>query len=1582
MHILLSSEETLYQVSTHAFSAKGRAEQISAELFYPTKRSLPKKQAQEQTGYIATAAQAAYASLNKLDWTKTFYGYVELTPNTQDLINFDGNSSGLGYALALALEWRKQLNKTIDYDVEVFATGEIHSSGAVTEIGHLETKITAACNFMEEKYKAEQQVENQTPENQVKHPFVIFYPNANQDDVTPELQTRVAELEGKLCPVERLQSALTELLGNAYDGDAEGRWEPFKGLLSFNYEDSLRFFGRERALAKLSNDFNEAEGLLVVTGVSGSGKSSLIKAGLIPQINQKLPEGHTLDWLISTPKAHKTIESILLELLNTLDKYWPISNDTTNEKDAEIEELANTAIQSPELLIDTIKQAQLSQPNKRVFYYIDQYEDIFNHQDISREQAQQLAPLLASLAKQIPNLNIVISIRSEYEGILGKYGSVSHVNPELNASEWGDIVYKQATSFGLRYEEGLEKCIVNEASSIQHALPALEYLLEQLYKKAKKADKNARVLTHEHYEQLKGIKGVIAARAEEVIAKHPMQAHAFFEYFVGLNSENKPYAQSVNTDEAKQDSEALYDLIQAFVDAQLVVDCSTETEKCVKLAHDTLFNFDNHDSAWTALKEWFEESQVYLKWLNVISGGFMRWIELSTNKKSLNADGKNNQLSVFLLNEHDLSIGLGFQQQNSIQQPKVREYIAQSQKHKEVLLKQKNKKQRLVILFVSVFLLIAVVAGFIAYKKEFEARELTKEAIIKKNEALLAQSKYLMDIAKSKLKEGEYDTALLLSLNALPGEYGGDRPDLEDYSVLNDSIGALEGLNVIRITDTYQFRRVLELDPVLERIYFSQFNLSKGELALKAFEFNSNSILNVQVSLDSEVMQLEISKSGLLGVRTHNKLVVLNPLENDEVLYEYNGETEHFDFSKNGTYGTIINKKKLIVINLELKKVIASYSIEPNARTVNFIDGSKHVVIRFPFKIIRLNVFTGKSEELAKTLYDGEDPDVEEFPTDAYRGFEINPARDIAFYYGRFNYDLRHKEANLIPLSVNKSVSSGKNVRNNSLVFSPSGKYINLIRNKKIVIFEVHQDLSYSRFSEIPSRNGDYINFSKFVSNDTLIAVTGNSLSLWKISKGNNEHLSEYKIPSGRKIVYAGTYEKTNTLYALADDGKLYFFKMKAKFEHHPEHKKFDKLFSLYKNVTLGSFNFKYLGEEFKYGIESYDLTIDGVESSVHWQITNEDSQQKILEVTSNNNLSTIVMSNKKDEVLIASKNISENDHELEFVPLNEKKGNWSIPKQQFTVIKYSLVHNKIISTFSFPVTSLTDGHHMSSIKSWTIEGDYLLGNLNQPENANIEKVGLSVFSLNNKKLQCNLPGYDYFDIALIDSDYYWFEQALAFEKIDMKSCKKTFSIPKENDAEHFLSKSGYHACIKSGNVIVRNLTKNELIKEFYCDIECQYIWFSDDGKYIVATTGVDKDFKENYLLAWSLTDFKQIMKYSFTGRFLEFDVEIFDYWIDDLISLITYDSQGYPLLGNYLISLRSQKVLKTDVYEPITKFKEYRVERRPSMKKGKLPIYHKVIDSTLEHLPMGRKCLTAIERSLFHLPQLTPSEIAIRGCL
>jgi len=606
IYILLSSAETLYQVSTKSLTRHGTSVDVSAGLYHKIRRFLPELQRKEQIQYINTAAEAAYASLNKLDLQQSFHAEVYLKASNDTAISFEPNSSsaGLGYALALALEWRNQLGKSNDFNCEVFATGEIHNSGTVTAIGHLATKIDAACNLM-----AKQQ-----SETGCKKPFIVFYPKANQDSITSEIQQCVAELGGELSPVTRLQTALVTLLGDSYDGDPEGRWSPFKGLSSFDYADKRRFFGRERAINQLLQSYNDVEGgFLVITGVSGSGKSSAVKAGLIPAIEKQLTDQDSFHWIVTSPKLHNSINELLNHLFKLIVQAWSLG-DTA-------EKLTELALSSPEKLFQRLNEVQSKTENNtnHLFWFIDQYEDIFSHSLIQKERAKSLAPLLERLSKNVSGLNIIISIRREYLETFGRYGIDINVPHKLYPDEWAAIVEKQAKCSGLRYEDGLDTRIINDANDVVHALPVVEYLLEQLYIKATEENESARELKHHDYEALGGVQGVIAYRAEDSINRYPHLTNEFFDYFIGLNSEELPFARSVEVEPIRKSNPELYKLIQSFIDTQLVIDCGNESITAIKLAHDSLF------FQWDRLKQWLKDNKEYLQWRQQIEGQFNQW---------------------------------------------------------------------------------------------------------------------------------------------------------------------------------------------------------------------------------------------------------------------------------------------------------------------------------------------------------------------------------------------------------------------------------------------------------------------------------------------------------------------------------------------------------------------------------------------------------------------------------------------------------------------------------------------------------------------------------------------------------------------------------------------------------------------------------------------------------------------------------------------------------------------------------------------------------------------------------------------
>lgn len=666
LHMLLSSAETLYQVSTKPMLRRNKGVAVSAKLYFRILQNLSTSQSEEQNQYVSLAAEAAYTSLNKLDLVQNFHAtiHLESTANKNMPIRFSANSSsaGLSYALALALEWRNQLDKNDKNLYDIFATGEIHRNGAVTKIDYLGKKIKAACFFMENK-------RNHTG---ALAPFIIFYPLGNQNEISKEIQNQVELLKGKLKPITQLHESLIELLGNTYDGNTNGRWSPFKGLKSFNYEDSSRFFGRDDVVNDLLASYQKSNGsLLVVTGVSGSGKSSVVKAGLIPVIKQGLVETKTLHWQVTTPKLHDSIKDLLIYLFQFVDKIWGLGNKPEN--------LAKLALSTPESIFQQLNQVQKAENNKQLILFIDQYEEIFNHPKIPQETAEILAPILDKLSTKNIGLSIFISIKSEYLSFMMGRGFTSLVPQKLYPKSWKEIIEDQATYSGLYYEKGLAECIKNDAHDIPHALPVVEYLLEQLYNKATKRDKAAQELKQADYDRLGGLQGVITYRAKQSSRQYSNYLAIFFDYFVGINSEGLPFAKSVEITSLKKNKPTLYQLIQSFINSQLVIDCSNKSTRKVKLAHDSLF------VQWKQLKEWLSNNKTYLKFRYLIEGQFTQWNEI--NEKD--TFKKNNYL---LQNKALLQQASEISKKNQFLNTQIKEYIDTSIEEAN---KQKNiEKER------------------------------------------------------------------------------------------------------------------------------------------------------------------------------------------------------------------------------------------------------------------------------------------------------------------------------------------------------------------------------------------------------------------------------------------------------------------------------------------------------------------------------------------------------------------------------------------------------------------------------------------------------------------------------------------------------------------------------------------------------------------------------------------------------------------------------------------------------------------------------------------------------------------------
>ncbi|WP_019029047.1 SEL1-like repeat protein [Colwellia piezophila] len=617
MIYILTNTTTVLQTEVRPQESQIGDPSVKAQLNLTLKRKLTPQSFQDQQRYLNSSAIAAYVSLNKLDQRQRFRAGINLTTQNDDSFNFSqgSSSSGLGYALALFESWwRVVLKKPGKFEFPIFATGEILTSGHVLPISHICEKIDSVCAYVEK---------NQDRFTQ----FSICYPIQNDDDITKEQRKKIADLGGVLLTVTRLQNLIGELLDDSYDGDPLGRWAPFKGLSSFDYEDSVRFFGRSKDVNRLYEDLKQNQGLLIVSGASGTGKSSLIKAGLIPKLEQV---SNQFSWAYTTPSKVPENIGIIGFLLEELNKAWQLE-----QKGLSITELILTFASSPRKAIETISTI-VDDKTPPCLIYFDQFEEVFSQPN---ENIVSTLKALNDLANQLKPLDIVLAIRNEYLGRLLDNQAlsspvISNVASQLELDDWQAIIHEQSAFSGITFEhdsEGgvLDKVIIDEASKTPFALPMVEFLLEQLYLKATLENPNATELKYQHYQELGGLTGAIAYRATQVLKDNKANEKLIaqlFDAFVGLNGEFLPYAKHVDLNKLEVDSPQLYKLAQQFIDANLIVSANnTSADTMIKLVHDSLFN------NWNELKEWVTKNKDYLEWRYSVDGQFLRWCSEQKN---------------------------------------------------------------------------------------------------------------------------------------------------------------------------------------------------------------------------------------------------------------------------------------------------------------------------------------------------------------------------------------------------------------------------------------------------------------------------------------------------------------------------------------------------------------------------------------------------------------------------------------------------------------------------------------------------------------------------------------------------------------------------------------------------------------------------------------------------------------------------------------------------------------------------------------------------------------------------------------
>ncbi len=402
---------------------------------------------------------------------------------------------------------------------------------------------------------------------------------------------------------------------------------PFPGLRAFTRADAPIFFGRGQETGDLVQRIGESR-FVAVVAASGSGKSSLVAAGVIPRLEANaIVSGDTgsKDWRFVrfTPGEGITpekTESPLAPMFKALCAVFPEHVVSPFMVVQEKEAFINSVSTNPSALID-ICDALLAEANApawaEILFFIDQFEELFT---LVRESDRPALIALLEVIARSKRLRCVVTMRSdfmataiEYPALAALINGGNYVLAPPTAGALVEMIKRPAERAGLTWEDGLPERIQTETGSGSGALAVMAYALDELYH-ASGEDKR---LTAAAYEVIGGVEGAIGKRAEdtfdvlELPDKETVLKRVFRE-LVTVDERGTPTRQRATSHQFDRDALAL---IKAFIRARLLV----TDNNTVEVAHEALFR------SWTRLKDWIAEAQEDLILLRQVRNAAHDW---------------------------------------------------------------------------------------------------------------------------------------------------------------------------------------------------------------------------------------------------------------------------------------------------------------------------------------------------------------------------------------------------------------------------------------------------------------------------------------------------------------------------------------------------------------------------------------------------------------------------------------------------------------------------------------------------------------------------------------------------------------------------------------------------------------------------------------------------------------------------------------------------------------------------------------------------------------------------------------------
>jgi WD40 repeat protein/type II secretory pathway predicted ATPase ExeA len=401
---------------------------------------------------------------------------------------------------------------------------------------------------------------------------------------------------------------------------APDRANPYVGLRAFDTVDAAYFHGRERlvdALAKRVTGTADTQRFTLLVGPSGSGKSSLVRAGLVPRmLTSGLERGQ---WLVAVTRPTATPVKELAESFRRIG---------TRPATAVLDKLAEGRASLAEAV------NALLGPDDRLLLVVDQLEDLFALPD---DQATEYLASLTETVHSDHRFSTVATLRADYydrplrlPALGALLQDATLIVPPLDDEGRRRAIVEPAHAGGLGVED---EVLAELLTAGRDSLPALQFTLFELAGRA--VDR----LSKADLTELGGLEGAIAHRAEELVGsldpdpqRGPSRMRALFQHLVSLDEQGDPVRRRAPLREvlARPDAPES-ETVKAWVEARLLTtDRDAQTrEPVIQISHEALL------TAWPRLRAWIEEDRDWLRLASQARTAAQEWDALGRDDDAL-----------------------------------------------------------------------------------------------------------------------------------------------------------------------------------------------------------------------------------------------------------------------------------------------------------------------------------------------------------------------------------------------------------------------------------------------------------------------------------------------------------------------------------------------------------------------------------------------------------------------------------------------------------------------------------------------------------------------------------------------------------------------------------------------------------------------------------------------------------------------------------------------------------------------------------------------------------------------------------